>query len=98
MLSGAAAVIVSKAGVLAADISDSPAAASAGWMLAWGPLTSSAAAGLTWRDGLGLGLALVGALSLAAFMLLVQRSRGLASNQAILWAALATQVWLPRAA
>lgn len=50
--------------------------------------------GLTWRDAVGLGLAFAGALALAVFMLLVQKSRGVVSDQAILWCSFTAQAAL----
>ncbi|KAL4420547.1 hypothetical protein ABPG75_010203 [Micractinium tetrahymenae] len=88
----------SQSGPAGAEGTGVPPAGSS-WLWAWGPPVgpqqeaaahagadpaSASSSGLTWRDAVGLSLAFGGALALAVFMLLVQRSQGLASDQAIL--------------
>lgn len=49
---------------------------------------------LAWHDAAGLALALISALSLAAYMILVQRTKDLVSEEALLWVNYGTQVAL----
>lgn len=79
MLTGAVLVVGGKAA------REGGSNAALGWSPAALGATLRSVPGLSVSDAIGLTLALGAALSLAAFMLVVQRSRGLATEQGVLW-------------